>query len=323
MNGLELAKKAVALWRQQHGDASLYLQCQRFDGFYTQSGWAGHWNSRTYASALIASRAARAAGRIYTTDLNDPRIEAGERVYYEFGQYGHVCMVIGRDSGGLLVTNTARAGDDLGQLGNHVKISHAHTLGLKLIGVSSRDGDNLRITGVDMWRPGGGTAAATPTPAGQDDRIRLANWAWYRSAAEAVALRNPNGREWNGQPYLSGDYDVLGVEGNGAVKIRANDGSTVWAHPSARQHIYYVGTAPAPAPAAPAREVFDVPGVGQYFYWQYQNALNGDYAANQLLRGGQTLEVVENPGTGPVRVRAADGGLVWVGTRRNPARTRR
>lgn len=66
-------------------------------------------------------------------------------------------------------------------------------------------------------------------------------------------------------------------------------------------------------------QTFTVPSEGQYYYWQYENALNGNYAPNQLLRGGQTLEVVENPGTGPVRVRCADGDLVWVGTRNNPA----
>lgn len=64
---------------------------------------------------------------------------------------------------------------------------------------------------------------------------------------------------------------------------------------------------------------FNVPGEGQYYYWQYQNALNGNYAPSQILRGGQSLDVVENPGTGPVRVRCADGDLVWVGTRNNPA----
>ena len=69
----------------------------------------------------------------------------------------------------------------------------------------------------------------------------------------------------------------------------------------------------------PNGQKFTVPSEGQYYYWNYDNALNGNYAPNQLLRGNQTLDVVENPGTGPVRVRAADGDLVWVGTRNNPA----
>lgn len=73
------------------------------------------------------------------------------------------------------------------------------------------------------------------------------------------------------------------------------------------------------APAASGGQTFTVPTEGQYYYWQYQNALAGNYSRTQLLRGGQTLAVVENPGTGPVRVRCADGDLVWVGTRNNPA----
>lgn len=79
------------------------------------------------------------------------------------------------------------------------------------------------------------------------------------------------------------------------------------------------GTSGAGTPAPAGGQTFTVPNGGQYYYWQYNNALNGNYASNQLLRGGQTLEVVENPGTGPVRVRCADGDLVWVGTRKHPA----
>ena len=40
------------------------------------------------------------------------------------------------------------------------------------------------------------------------------------------------------------------------------------------------------------------------------------------MYGGSRL-VVENPGTGPVKVRANDGTHVWVGTRNNPASIRR
>ena len=42
MNGLDLVKKALQLWRENRGDESTYLQCQRFDGFYVQSAWAGN-----------------------------------------------------------------------------------------------------------------------------------------------------------------------------------------------------------------------------------------------------------------------------------------
>lgn len=320
MNGLEFQKsKTIPLWRSQRGDGSAYLLCQKFDGFYTNAAYQGNWDVLAYASAAVAANAARATGRIYTTDLNDPRITAGEKVYYTWNPYGHVVTIIGRDSGGLLVTNTANAGDDLGQLGNHVKISHAHTLGLPIIGISSRDGNNRRIEGISMWTPEGGTPAPAPTPASGDDRIKLTNWAWYTSANDAVATRNPHGKRWTGESYLNGDYDVLGIEGNGAIRIRANDGSTVWVHPSARGNIYYAaGGSPASAPNV---VYFDVPSSGQYYYNKYENALNGNYDPRQIMYGGSRV-VVENPGTGPVRIKANDGSLVWVGTRRNPAKVR-
>ena len=69
----------------------------------------------------------------------------------------------------------------------------------------------------------------------------------------------------------------------------------------------------------PGGATFSVPAGGQYYYWKLENALIGNYASNQLLRGGQTLEVVQNSNQGPVQVRAADGDLVWVGTRNHPA----
>ena len=318
MNGLELAKASVARWQGQHGGESLYLQCQR-QSFYTQAAWQNNWDVLSYASARVAANASAAAGRIYTQDYNDARIEAGERVFYTWGNPGHVCVVIGRDSGGLLVANTANAGDDLGQLGNHVKISHAHTLGLPLIGISSRDGNNAHITGVSMYLPAG--VPASPTPSTGDDRIKLINWAWYSNPSDAVATRNPHGKRWTGESYLNGDYDVLGIEANGAIKIQAKDGSVVWAHPSARGNIYYTnGSAPAPAPADNTRW-FDVPSVGQYYYNQYNNALNGNYDPRQLIPGGTAaLRVIENPGTGPVKVDYKGG--VYVGTRRNPAKVR-
>lgn len=321
MNGLEFQKGTVQRWRGEKGDVSTYLLCQKFDGFYTQAQFQGNWDVMAYASAATAANAARANGRIYTTDLNDPRIEAGEKVYYTWNPYGHVCTIIGRDSGGLLVTNTANAGDDLGQLGNHVKISHAHTLGLPIIGISSRDGNNPHITGVSMYLPSGAPATSSPPTANSgDDRIKLENWAWYTSASDAVATRNPHGKRWTGEPYLKGDYDVLGIESNGAIRIKANDGSTVWVHPSARQNIYYVAGG-TPRPSTQNVVYFDVPASGQYYYNKYENALNGNYDPNQIMYGGSRV-VVENPGTGPVRIKANDGSLVWVGTRRNPAKVR-
>ncbi|WP_036321827.1 M23 family metallopeptidase [Microbacterium sp. B24] len=139
---------------------------------------------------------------------------------------------------------------------------------------------------------------------------------------------------WQYDNALAGNYDpsqllrggqtlaVVENPGTGPVKVRCADGDLVWVG-TRRSPAAVRGGTPAPAPAAPAVEWFDVPGEGQYFYWQYDNALAGNYDPSQLLRGGQTLRVVENPGTGPVKVLCADGDQVWVGTRRNPAATRR
>jgi Membrane proteins related to metalloendopeptidases len=79
------------------------------------------------------------------------------------------------------------------------------------------------------------------------------------------------------------------------------------------------GEAASSGGAPVSGQKFSVPSEGQYYYWKYANALSGNFAPNQMLRGGQTLDVIDNPGTGPVQVRAADGDLVWVGTRNHPA----
>lgn len=306
MNGLDLGRKAVSLFQANRGGESLYLQCQRFDGFYTQAAWQDNWDVASYDSARVAIAAAQAAGRIYTTDLNDSRIEAGEKVYYRWGVYDHVCNIVGRDSGGLIVTNTANAGDDLGQLGNHVKLSHAHTLGLELVGVSSRDGNNTHITGVDLWLPGG----AAPQPAAPSgNRVELDNWAWYTSPGEAQSTRNPHGRRWTGEPYMNGNYELVGIEGNGALKVRANDGSIVWVHSDAQSRITSGGGAPA---AKPLRIVLDgwawftSAGEAQAM----QNPHGPKWTGERLMNGDYAVQAVE--GNGAIRVTANDGSTVWV-----------
>lgn len=320
MNGIEYAKKIIQRWQGERGvGASAYLLCQKFDGFYGQATFQGNWNVTPYGTAKIAYNTAKNNGHVYTTDVNDPRVQVGDRVYYSWGNPGHVCLVVGRDGGRTVVTNTANSGDDLGQLGNHVKFSHADSLGLTVLGISRRDGNNSQVTGIELSQF---AVVVPPVTTPGDDRINFTtNWAWYTNPTNAVQLKNPNGKEWNGQPYLRGDYDVLGVEGNGAVKIAAKDGSTVWAHPSARSLIYYTSGGSAPAPAPAGKQYVDIPANGQYYYNKYENALNGNYDASQLMYGG-SREVVENPGTGPVRVKANDGSLVWVGTRNHPARVR-
>lgn len=140
-------------------------------------------------------------------------------------------------------------------------------------------------------------------------------------------FRVPDGGQyyyWNYNNALDGNYapsqllrggqtlEVVENPGTGPVRVRCADGDLVW-----------VGTRRNPASVSGAQAsstwYFDVPAGGQYYYWHLDNALEGDYSASQLLSGNQRLEVVENSGRGPVRVKARDGDLVWVGTSRNPA----
>ena len=136
---------------------------------------------------------------------------------------------------------------------------------------------------------------------------------------------------WNYANALKGDYSpvqllranqtlaVVENPGTGPVRVRCADGDLVWV--GTRKHPAKVNNGGSPA-TAPTKYWFDVPAGGQYYYNQYNNALNGNYDPSQIIRGG-SREVVENPGTGPVRVKANDGTLIWVGTRRNPAKIRK
>ena len=213
MNGLDLVKKALQLWRENRGNESTYLQCQRFDGFYVQSAWAGNWDAQAYPSAQAAANAA--GSRIYTTDYNNPEITAGEKVYWSWPPYGHVGTVVGRDSGGLLVSHTANGGDTVLSLSNNVKISHAHTVPLALIGISSRDGQNAHITGVDMWLPDAPSGEPANVAGGQ----RTAGAAGVKRRAQPTtqseSLDNPLG---------AGDVGNF----NGWINGESVDGNSVW-----------------------------------------------------------------------------------------------
>ena len=114
--------------------------------------------------------------------------------------------------------------------------------------------------------------------------------------------------------------DVVEDSGQGPVRVRAADGDLVWV--GTRNNPAQTEGSSAPAPAPAENWYFDVPAEGQYYYYQYGNALNGNYDPSQIMYGGSRL-VVENPGTGPVKVRANDGSEVWVGTRNHPAAIRR
>lgn len=316
MNGLDVAQRAVDLWGRfsTKNPASAYLWCQSFAGYYVPWAATGVEPSVTYGSARLAAL----ASDIFTKDVNDAAVQPGDNIFFVWGSDWHVVNVIGRDSSGrVLVVDTSSSGDVVRSLGRHVYIRHADTISLQVYGVARANGRGPRVT-FDGWGGDAPASSGGAAPASTGGQIDLRDgWAWYTSAGEAESERNPHGPKWTGEQLARGVYAVL--QAPNAIQIRANDGSAVWISPKARDRIQ--GGAPIPAPA-PAQQWFDVPAEGQYYYWQYENALNGNYDASQLLRGGQTLAVVENPGTGPVRVRAADGDFVWVGTRNHPAPVR-
>ena len=77
--------------------------------------------------------------------------------------------------------------------------------------------------------PAAPTPAPTPVPVQR--AINFTGRAWYNSADEARAERNPHGPKWTRERFLVGTYPVTAIAGNGAVQVRANDGSQVWVSP--------------------------------------------------------------------------------------------
>lgn len=75
-------------------------------------------------------------------------------------------------------------------------------------------------------------------------------------------------------------------------------------------------------PVPTRKNYVKIPSNGQYYYKHYNNALNGNYDKDQLLAGGKSYVVYENPKTGPVKIKTPQG-TVWVGTRNNPAKVTR
>lgn len=147
-SALDVAKRAVALWRQVHGNESLYLQCQRFDGYYWQ--WAYQGNEAgivTYATA----QAAMQASAIYTRSVNDPAIQVGDLLWWDWGSQDHVATVIGREGGRTIVTHTGSKGSNFLDLGNHVFVAHADTIPFAFIGASRTNGRNRQRTGLTAY----------------------------------------------------------------------------------------------------------------------------------------------------------------------------
>ncbi len=63
--------------------------------------------------------------------------------------------------------------------------------------------------------------------------LDLNSWYWYRSAGEARAMRNPQGKG-RGQIMLSGRGYIVLAEDGGALQVHSKSMGTVWLHPDAR-----------------------------------------------------------------------------------------
>ena len=147
MNGLELTEKALKLWNQIHPGESLYLQCQRMS-WYFQWAYQGDENIVTYGKAITAAR----ASTMFTKSVNDPAIRAGDELFWDVGTDGDVATCVGRSaSGRVLVAATAKSGDTVKSLGNHVVIRHADTQPWPFLGASRANGRNKPKSGITDW----------------------------------------------------------------------------------------------------------------------------------------------------------------------------
>lgn len=80
----------------------------------------------------------------------------------------------------------------------------------------------------------GGSVPAAASLVGRE--LNLNSWYWYRSAAEARAMRNPQGKG-KGQILLQGrGYFVLAEDG-GALQVHSRSMGTVWLHPDAAARV--------------------------------------------------------------------------------------
>lgn len=311
-NALDVAKSALALWRRYRGNESTYLQCQRYDGWYWQAAYQGNESVISYPSAIAAAR----ASNIFTKNVNDSSIVPGDQIFWNWGQYGHVATVIGRDGHRVLVTHTSNSGDNLLYLGLSVRVSHADTISLDVYGVSHANGKNRQRTGLSPWsigspapNPGGSTGGNSSS--GQKIDLRE-GWAWYNSASDAENQRNPHGPKWTGEQLARGVYPV--IQAPNAIQIRANDGSAIWISPSARSKIS--GSTPAPTPQPAAKKRYVKLDTNWYYYNSRDEALSARNGKKWVSPG--THLIVD--GSGPFLIYVgALGRNVWVGSSRtNP-----
>lgn len=303
-NGLENAQSAVKAWRENHGDASLYNQCQRYDGWYT--GWAASGfkkEPKAYASAKIAGDNAT----IFTTDVNGSEVRAGDKIYWHYGAYGHVASVIGFDGQGrTLVTHTSKSGDTLLNLGNHVKVSHADTIGLAVRGVSHTDGGNPRVE-VDAWYPDG-----APTSGGLLPTQRRANAVVNRREAPSTKSADLGndlkpGDIGNFKGFVRGE-DV----GGNNIWLQGISGNWFWSG------AFDNGTDTNGLPDLGVAHQYTANlSAGWAWYTSAQNAVDQKnphgpkWTGEKLLVGTYQVVTLNGPG-GAFEVRAKDGSTVWV-----------
>lgn len=236
----------------------------------------------------------------------------GRRIRIDHGN-GNVTTYNHIRPGGVLVGVGQRvtAGQLIGRMGSSGAADGTH-LHFELYLEGERV-DPMPYFSRDLPGTGGGSAGGGGVPAGGQTFTVGSDIQYYYWHYDNALNGN-----YSRSQYLNPNQTLEVVEnpGTGPVRVRCKDGDLVW-----------VGTRNNPAEvnggAPSSSEVFDVGNDIQYFYWKYENALAGNYSDSQYLNANQTVPVVENPGTGPVKVQTKDGSLVWVGTRNHPAATRR
>jgi len=145
MDGRQLGAETVRLWSIWRNE-SAYLQCQRVSGYYATWAFLG-----TEAGIVTYSTAAWAADNSAMFigpggDVNDPRILAGDDIFFEWGVEDDVATVVGRDGTRTVVMTTSRTGDNFEHLGYGIYYAHADTIKHPLRGVSHRNGANPQRT---------------------------------------------------------------------------------------------------------------------------------------------------------------------------------
>lgn len=215
MNGLELGKKALALFRQVRGSQSLDQQCQRLSGYYTQWAYQGtEAGIITYPSANAAAAASPRDG----SQINE--MPVGGFAYWNVGPFGHVAQCIGYDGKRALILHTSRQGDTVLELDPFWRVSHADTYPHPFMFWSFTNGRNPRMT-VTPWSP-------NPTP-GPRQRVVGAKGVHAR-------LDPSTGQPSQGLVAAGAIVDMVGYVTNGA----AVQGNAIW-YKSAKGQWFWSG----------------------------------------------------------------------------------